>query len=565
MMGTRYSMVKPRLPALLCALALVFCDLISRPFAEIGISDDWSYIRSAMLLEKTGHIYYFGWANAMVGWQLYLAALFIRVFGFSFTTVRMSTLLVAAITAFLVHRIFVRCGVNQRNATIATLAVVLSSIYMDVSVTFMTDMQGLFAIVLCLYACVRALNTANAQAAIGWIWFAAISNAVFGTSRQIAWLGVLVMVPSTLWLLRKNRQVLIAGVAAVLVGDLLVFCLLHWAWQQPYFVPEGLTLTPIGYTPGEAFIELPRGIVYLFYLVLPLAAAFIPEIRRSTRRMWIAYSAIALGVLALGIHRVKGHGGNSITEPMLIGGLHPILIPTSVRIFLTAVTMLAAFSLITFCVTWRSRPQMTVGTPPSGAFSRQQLAYLFVPFLAVYFALLIPRASAALFGRYFLGPMLLVAILLVRYFQDCISPRLPGISIAFVILFAVIGVAELHDQFAERRAVLDVVTELRAAGVADTDIDGGWTYNGWIYLQHARGVNEPRIVNPPHSYVPVHIVPDAPCLPTMRDYFVNFKPSYGIAGEPDACQGPAPVAPVRYRQWMPYEEISYYAVRYAQP
>jgi hypothetical protein len=305
--------------------------------------------------------------------------------------------------------------------------------------------------------------------------------------------------------------------------------------------------------------------MYLLYLVLPLAAAFFTEIRRSTRRMFIAYSAIALGYLVVGILRLKGHGANSITEPMLIGGLHPILIPTSVRIFLTAATLLAAFSLISFCRYLRIKPPASMTTNTPGAISRVQLAYLFLPFLTAYFALLIPRASVALFGRYLLGPMLLVAILLVRYFQDFISPRLPRISIAFVVLFALIGVAGIHDEFAERRAELAAITELRATGIAGTDIDGGWTYNGWIYLQHANGVNERRIVNPPHNYVPVHPVPDADCLPTMRDYFLNFEPSYGVASEPSACQGPAPVAPVTFQQWMPYKQVSLYGVRYAKP
>ncbi len=41
--------------------------------------------------------------RAIIGWQLYLGAAFIKLFGFSFTTVRMSSLLVAVVMAFILQ------------------------------------------------------------------------------------------------------------------------------------------------------------------------------------------------------------------------------------------------------------------------------------------------------------------------------------------------------------------------------------------------------------------------------------------------------------------------------
>ena len=108
------------------------------------------------------------------------------------------------------------------------------------SFTFMTDIFGLFAIVICLYGCLRALQASTSRAAIVWLFFAVAANALFGTSRQIAWLGILVMVPSTLWLLRAQRRVLIGGAAATLAGCVFIFACLQWLKQQPYMVPEHL-------------------------------------------------------------------------------------------------------------------------------------------------------------------------------------------------------------------------------------------------------------------------------------------------------------------------------------
>jgi hypothetical protein len=79
-----------RIPALFCSLAVLVCELVSRPYASMGICDDWPYILMARKLLATGHFAYNGWAAPMIGWQLYLGAAFAKVFGSSMTAVRMS-------------------------------------------------------------------------------------------------------------------------------------------------------------------------------------------------------------------------------------------------------------------------------------------------------------------------------------------------------------------------------------------------------------------------------------------------------------------------------------------
>lgn len=127
----------------------------------------------------TGQVIYNGWVSAMLGWQLYLGAALVKLFDFSFTTVRTSTLPVAM--AFVLQRTLVRANISERNATIGTLALVLSPLYLMLSVTFMTDIHGLFAIVLCLYGCLRAPQASTFRATIGWLCFAIATNSVCGT------------------------------------------------------------------------------------------------------------------------------------------------------------------------------------------------------------------------------------------------------------------------------------------------------------------------------------------------------------------------------------------------
>src|SRR5579875_1597907 len=94
-----------RLGAFSVVLSLLVCMLIVRPWLQMGtIGDDVSYTRTAQLLAATGHVVYNGWATAMLGWQLYWGALFIKLFGFSFNVTRMSMLPIAMATAALSQR-----------------------------------------------------------------------------------------------------------------------------------------------------------------------------------------------------------------------------------------------------------------------------------------------------------------------------------------------------------------------------------------------------------------------------------------------------------------------------
>src|ERR1700721_693740 len=96
-----------------CAGLLLVSVLITKPFAEIGICDDWSYIWSARVLANTGHIVYNGWGAMMLGWQLYLGAIAIKLFDFSFTAPRLTVLAVALACTIVMPRIFVRVGATE--------------------------------------------------------------------------------------------------------------------------------------------------------------------------------------------------------------------------------------------------------------------------------------------------------------------------------------------------------------------------------------------------------------------------------------------------------------------
>jgi hypothetical protein len=581
-----------RLPAVLCTVIFMLCEAVSRPYAEMGVSDDWSYIRTAQLLAQTGQIHYNGWATAMIGWQLYPAALLLKLFGFSFTAARLSTFLIAALTTFLMQRTFVRAGINEQNAAIGTLAIVLTPLYMALSVTFMTDVQGLFAVVICLYGCLRALQASSPSRATAWIGFAALTNAFFGSSRQIAWLGVLVMVPCTLWLLRRQRRTLVVGCLATLTGWAFVALSLHWFQQQPYAVPEHLFVKVAG--PHQlAFMarELAGVVLELPFLILPIVAGYLIVLRRrNSRQFWRSFAVCGLGYVLVALLLLIRYGPGSVTEPMLgdwespaaryqilvLGTLGPIVLGHTIRLLLTAVTTLAALCAIAFLwgihngvvrdeVEERKAKEMSSLTTHSVSWN--QILLLVGPFAAVYFALLIPRSSVQLLDRYLLPFMLLLGLGLIRAFQNFVQPYFPVVTKVLVGLVAIYGIGATHDMFAFYRARVTVANEVRAAGIPPNTFDGGFEYNGWIEVLQGGYLNDKKIVNPPNSYISIDLNQRLRCdgkveMDAHNNELLHFFPRYGLSFYPNVCAGQTTFAPVSYFRWLGLRTTSLYVVNY---
>jgi hypothetical protein len=564
---------KFRIQALFCALAVLACELVSRPYTNMGVCDDVSYILIARKVAATGHIFYNGPTTPMLGWQLYLGATFIKLFGFSLTTVRMSTVLVAMVLAFVLQRALVRANISERNATIGTLAMVLSPLYLVLSATFMTDIQGLFAIVLCLYGCLRSVQAATPRAAIGWLCFAVVADGICGTSRQIAWLGILVMVPSTVWLLRSQRRVFLAGIAATLAGALFIYECLQWFKRQPYNVPEHLFSDSFSARHmvgqlGHMFLDAP-------FLLLPIVALFLPGVWKNRPRVLAIGSVLCLGYLFMATYpsHLRGSfpldptGGDwvdvyGVYGFMILKGDPPILLNRAVQVVLTVVSVGGLLGLTSLLRSQRTAPT----TESSTGVSWKQLGVVLTPFSAIYLLLLIPRAGDFhLTERYLLALVVVALLCMVRYYQDCIRPNLPWVSVVLVGMMAIYGVVNTHNTFAVDRGRVVLADELRAAGVPETSVDNGWEYNQGVELQNATFINDYRMVLPKGAYAPAPPLLPGTCEVNGYDLTPHIQPRYGISFDPNACYGAAPFAPVHYSRWLASAPGTLYVVYYTAP
>jgi len=578
------SALTSRRQAVLCALGLLVCALATHPVAEIGMDDDWSYVETARILAQTGHIAYVGWAGAMLGWQLFLGALFARLFGPSFTAIRASTLFVALLTAFLTHRCMVRAGLSLRNATFGTLSLVLSPLFLPLALSFMTDTNALFCVVLCLYACLRAMQAKTDRAVLAWLAFAALSNALDGTVRQLAWLGVLVIFPCAIWLLRRRPHVLVSGGLLYLISSVFIISSLHWFSHQPYTTPESPFAIHVTLRNLNRLINQSSSLSLGFVLfLLPVLAAFIPAFSFRNRRskVFVACGAGLFLAALICVFFFNPHSLGSFLAPFQgssvtifglgavtsIPGGHsaPVILPLTLRVVLTIAVLFALLCFLDFLRTRRlnltDRSQSALPPP----ISWRDLLVLLVPFVLAYLALLISCGlQRDLFDRYLLLILLIGLIFLLRLFQDSVQPNLPRACYGLLLLYALYAVASEHDTFCSLRARVTAIDELRAAGIPDTAIDGGWEHNAMVQVERCGHINYPHIRM--DSKAPLKQSSSLPgsCEEPENNPIPILLPLFAVSFDPHFGGGLAPFPPIPYRIWLGPQTVTLYIVNIAK-
>jgi hypothetical protein len=562
--------------SLACMLTLLFCVLIARPFVSMGVCDDWSYIWTARVFADTGHFTYNGWATAMLGWQVYLGALFIKLFGFSFTSVRFSVLVVSLLCAALMQRTFVRSGASEGMASVATLSLVLSPLFLPLSFSFMTDVPALLVLVFCIYCCIRALQSISDKAVLSWLTFAALSNVVGGTVRQIAWLGVLLIVPCAAWCMRRRRYILLVGTTLWIIGVLSIALYMQWFRAQPYAVVEKVLFT---YHTYLALYAIDTTLAAMACL-LPVMIAFVithPAGKRLTCNratiigalvgalfFWWSittprnYFSILKGIpfdTAGNYMSIKGMGADSIL------GKATDMAPVIVRFLITMATFSAFSGLIAFLFTARNT-LLTADTHasdqhPHSYISNASLVLLLAPFTVVYSLLIFTRANV--WDRYFLPLQFIFTIGLIRVYRQTISEKLPRLCLLIGLVYVVYSVAATHDLFAFYRARVDATKEIIATGIPRTAIEAGFEYDAWTQLEQVGHVNEPKVLFPPdayHAWVGPNVPPS--CIAWFRSYTPSVQPLLHLSHQPDNCFRPSQFAPVAYETWLPPRKRAIY-------
>lgn len=509
--------------ALLCVVIVAAAMLIIRPFADIGYGDDTAYAQVALVLARTGHLVYNGWESAFLVLHAYWGALFIRLFGFSFVALRLSTVPFALGAVGLCRLLVRRAGLAPRTSFLVSLLFGLSTLFLPVAVSYMTDVPAVFFMLASLYSFVRVEELSGTTKAYFWLALGVASGFAGGTGRQVVWLVPLIVLPYLAWVRRRDKSLsLLATLAWFLVlGG--VFYTTRWFNQQLYVVFQPPVFSEVKLLLKKPFwavnVTARLGLMLLL-MILPAAVplllrAWLNTWRGSRRRQIFVAVLLLFLLAAIGLHPSLASipwVGSTLNWEGINGSTplpdRPIVLVRPVRVLVALSVYISVCVLATEFWGWKKnlrRMLSALRNPSSKEFTMAAMSLVSL----IYFGLLVVRSvDFDIFDRYLLPLLPWAATVLLLWFEESNlhAEKMLGraLPLAWGVLgiIAFYGIASTQDLWALAQARVVATQKLESAAVPRTAIDAGFDYNAWTELSINGRLNSRWVVNPPGSYDP---------------------------------------------------------------
>lgn len=401
----------------------VFAAIVSivNPFRELLTQDDgWGYARTVKHLVETGEYRLDSWAAANMPAQVYIAAAMARIFGYSLSLLRISTLLLYLAGAIAFYRLLYELGSSGSLSAALTLTLICSPLVLWLGFTFMTDVQFLGWVLIACWLYVRGLR----RGSIATLFLGGLAAALAIGTRQFGVALPVGLVFAGMIVGRKNRargSAILAGVAVPCAA----FLWQLWAAREhPTFTQSVRLVEQKLYLEQGAvsFVlqSLWRGAVLVEYLGLYLAVLTPGLLLLIYERRTRSHSYSVLAGCVASTYLVVGHIFSAITgQGALLDRLRAALIPAIPWVigfvmpnrirYQLALTVVGLFSAALLCgllfqssavkAVWRERDMVStflLGT--AGAFGILHFAYVqfndtylivFTPFVLIAIAQLL--------------------------------------------------------------------------------------------------------------------------------------------------------------------------------
>ena len=450
------------------------------PIGDFPINDDWSWALAvrALALEHTWRLTDF--TGMPLATQMIWGSLFAQAGGFSFNTLRVSTLVMALLGVVGTYRLVRVSGGSRYLAGVSALALAISPLFFALSVTFMTDVPFLTLAIWATIAAIRYQQNGEPRTLIALV-------ALLVAAALLRQLGVALAVALAAALAVTTRRIRVAAIVAIVPAAALT--LYYWIITvrgAPFFFQtnNGTVAATLMHPSGRvALVIAVRAVetwTYVGVLLIPALAA-IPF--RHLRTPALLFTVVAIVPVAVLVR--TGRDIRTFSSILWDIGLNPVVItrsdlwpaaPGAFWVALSVAGMVAgttATLIIARALLGWIRSDGLSGVPP---------AFTIVLFACA--ALWVPLWFVRDFDRYFLPPSLLVFVLVTMAIGPAPvgAPHRSHSSIAVALFCSgwLFDVAAIRDCFAFHRARWAAVRDAEASGVPGRDIDGGFEVNGLL-------------------------------------------------------------------------------------
>jgi hypothetical protein len=475
------------------------------PRGNFPLNDDFSYGKTVMVLLKEGIYQPTRWPGMPLISHVLWGALFCAFFGFSFTTLRISMLIMGLIGIVFVYLIFCFLDASRHIAFGGALILAFNPLYFALSNSFMTDVTFItLSIVSILFFIMQLKNDSNSAFVFGVIF--SVLNVM---CRQF---GLLIPFTFAIAYTIRNgisRRTLLHGWTAFLGGcsALLVYqWWLHQTGIAPYYfnILHDLTAHSLFWLVRFGSRNIIYFLLYIGLCMIPFAILFpLPFHRLKIRRAWIVKGMVFSLILLIAFYMIRSrHLMPMVLNIVNASGMGPINLRDTDILFLPNAHPLSLhfWRLITLIgvagAVWLAghlwlSSKCLIKPMPSARKDYRTAVLIFILGYAILY--LLCMIWTIFVDRYILSliPLLAFVVFLYHRMHD---KRWSGIrSLSMLCMFIAVffsglfSIAATRDYLTTNRIRWHMLRHLMEQKHVSPDrIDGGFEFNGWYLYAEKR-------------------------------------------------------------------------------
>jgi hypothetical protein len=143
---------KKHLNIFILLIIFLIVESIINPVGEFCLNDDWAYAASVKTLLSKGVFEIGSWPAMTLYAHVLWGLVFVKLFGFSFTVLRFSILVLSFVTLCITEKLFFRISKNNIYSLVVALLLFFNPLFLSLSNSYMTDISFLCFFLLSIYS-----------------------------------------------------------------------------------------------------------------------------------------------------------------------------------------------------------------------------------------------------------------------------------------------------------------------------------------------------------------------------------------------------------------------------
>ncbi len=484
-------------------------EILINPIGNFPLNDDWAYAKDVQNLVLYNKFELSNWQVIPLLTQIIYGYLVCIPFGFSFTVLRFSTIIISAIGIFFSYKIAIKASVNKNIAAISAAIIAFNPIYLQLTNTFMSDVPFL---TMSIIASFYFIQFEKKEKPVDFFW-AVLFTCLALMSRQI---GIVISIAFCLsWLLLKKRNLknFFIAFSPILVSLFFLFTYQHIiahfdklpiGYNFQFFMLIDAVLHPtFEILKKVAFYLITASIglgIFITPIILPLIKTFLKKniFSKAESITLLAISTTYFLIIIVKLYLTNYYipfSGNIIYS----FGLGPVIMPDAISYALTTMNGIEKFVWISLTIIGTVSILFFIAIIIDVLKRMKQRKYNFfqkTPFQFVFFSgiiilYIVPLSFIYISDRYLIFVLVFLIYILSAYIPLIDNTQfLKFYSYRIVLFFLPIllfSIAATHDYLAWNKARWHALNYLvYEQKISPKEIDGGFEFNAWYLFDFSK-------------------------------------------------------------------------------